>query len=602
MDINKKNTSICFVTLPLSSLTSLEYEIKNRVKLTDTDSDNVYRDEDENDGIPSTPSTTPQLKSMAMGILYLSSYIKKEFGSSVNQYMCDLLLEVERLDEYNSIDDFILETIKKSVPKPPDIIAISLMFMFNYKLFKKIIKIYKLLWPSTTIIVGGIHASNTYKLILQTTDTDYVFRGEGEIALAKFIKNHMNGENQNVPGIYNKKGLSSDCKSVCETPNDLDKLPYPNWDLVDLPAYVNQPLPFLHGLGSKVLPLVGSRGCPYVCSFCSIRTVFPRNNIRYRSMDNIRGEINELYKRVGVTKFIFNDDLINIKESRFIELCDVFKNNKPEYEYPSNLKFNTQGLHCNLINKKTIDAYATIADTVYLPIEHGSQYAQNHIVNKKIKLERVKNEIVPYCHEKGLLVRANFLFGFPKETKEIMDESANYMRTLNVDWYNLCLANSLPGTDMTTQFEEMGGMKKDDEDHWEMNNTYGYLSKSALKNAALVLSPEEMKDFIYSLNLELNFVNNYNLREGLYKRAIHLFKEVVDVFPLHVFAWISLYEAYKGLGDVDNCNFAFKKVHAIINDSEQSWKMLDRYRNLLKGKTFYNLSRNKNNLQDSLSL
>ena len=89
-----------------------------------------------------------------------------------------------------------------------------------------------------------------FKAILQSTDSDYVFRGEGEIALAKFIKNHMNGENQNVPGIYNKKSLSSDCKSVCETPNDLDKLPYPNWDLVDLPAYVNQPLPFLHGLGS----------------------------------------------------------------------------------------------------------------------------------------------------------------------------------------------------------------------------------------------------------------------------------------------------------------------------------------------------------------
>ena len=48
--------------------------------------------------------------------------------------------------------------------------------------------------------------------------------------------------------------------------------------------------------------------------------------------------------------------------------------------------------------------------------------------------------------------------------------------------------------------------------------------------------------------------------------------------------------------------FALKKIHAIINDSEQSWKMFNKYRNLLKGKTFYNLSRNKNNLQDSLSL
>ena len=572
MNSKKKNTSICFVNLPMASLTSLT-SLLNGGEL----------------------GSSAQLKSMSMGTLYLSSYIKKEFGSSLNQYMCDMLLEVDRLVdrsyEYNSIDDFILKTIKKSVPKPPDIIAISLMFMLSYKFFKKIVKIYKLLWPSTTIIVGGIHASNTYKHILQTTDTDYVFRGEGEIALAKFIKNHMNGENRNVSGVYSKKDLSQDL-GVCETPNDLDKLPYPNWDLIDLPAYMSGHGPNMRS--TEAIPLVGSRGCPYVCSFCSIRTVFPRNNIRYRSMDNIRGEINELYKRVGVTNFVFNDDLINIKESRFVELCDVFKNNKPEYEYPSNLKFNTQGLHCNLINKKSIDAYAAISDQIRLPIEHGSQYAQDHIVNKKIKLERVKDEIVPYCHEKGLIVRANFLFGFPKETKEIMNEGADYMRALNCDWYNLFLANTLPGTDMTQQYEEMGALKKDDEEYWETSSTYAYLSKNALNNKALVLSPEEMRDFIYGLNIELNFVNNYNLRNGLYKRAIRLFKEVIDLYPLHIFAWISLYESYKGLDDLDNCDFALKKIHAIINDSEQNWEMFVKWRHLLKGKTFYNLSRSEN--------
>jgi len=577
MGAKKKNASICFVSLPFSSLTTLEDQMKNKANL--------------NDG---TLSSTRGIKSISMGILYLSSSIKKEFGSSLNQYMCDMSLEADKIYEYNSVDDFILETIKKSVPKPPDIIAISLMFMFNYKFFKKIAKIYKQLWPSTTIIVGGIHASNTYRHILQSTDVDHVFRGEGEIALVNFIKNYMNGENQNVPGVYDKEDLlTSDFKIICETPNDLDNLPYPNWDLVDLHAYANQSLSIIRGSGTA-LPIVGSRGCPFVCSFCSIRTVFPRNNIRYRSMDNIRGEINELYKRTGTTNFVFNDDLINVKESRFIELCDVFKNNKPEYEYPSNLTFNTQGLHCNLINKKTIDAYAAISDQVYLPIEHGSQYAQDHIVNKKIKLERVKDEIVPYCHEKGLIVRANFLFGFPKETKEIMNEGADYMRALNCDWYNLFLANTLPGTDMTQQYEEMGALKKDDEEYWETSSTYAYLSKNALNNKALVLSPEEMRDFIYGLNIELNFVNNYNLRNGLYKRAIRLFKEVIDLYPLHIFAWISLYESYKGLDDLDNCDFALKKIHAIINDSEQNWEMFVKWRHLLKGKTFYNLSRSEN--------
>ena len=136
----RENTSICFVTLPFSSLTTMEDNMKNRAKLN------------------GDLSQMRPIKSISMGILYLSSYIKKECGSSLNQYMCDMSLEADRLYEYNSIDDFILETIKKSVPKPPDIIAISLMFMFNYKFFKKIVKMYKLLWPSTTIIVGGIHA------------------------------------------------------------------------------------------------------------------------------------------------------------------------------------------------------------------------------------------------------------------------------------------------------------------------------------------------------------------------------------------------------------------------------------------------------------
>ena len=252
MGAKKKNASICFVSLPFSSLTTLEDQMKNKANL--------------NDG---TLSSTRGIKSISMGILYLSSSIKKEFGSSLNQYMCDMSLEADKIYEYNSVDDFILETIKKSVPKPPDIIAISLMFMLSYKFFKKIVKIYKLLWPSTTIIVGGIHASNTYKHILQTTDTDYVFRGEGEIALAKFIKNHMNGENRNVSGVYSKKDLSQDL-GVCETPNDLDKLPYPNWDLIDLPAYMSGHGPNMRS--TEAIPLVGSRGCPYVCSFCSERS------------------------------------------------------------------------------------------------------------------------------------------------------------------------------------------------------------------------------------------------------------------------------------------------------------------------------------------
>ena len=92
---------------------------------------------------------------------------------------------------------------------------------WNLSQFKKIVKIYKLLWPSTTIIVGGIHASNTYKLILQTTDTDYVFRGESEVndgeipaVQASLTWTHNNGTYVGVFGSTNKFESTPDIYAV----------------------------------------------------------------------------------------------------------------------------------------------------------------------------------------------------------------------------------------------------------------------------------------------------------------------------------------------------------------------------------------------------
>ena len=52
----RENTSICFVTLPFSSLTTMEDNMKNRAKLN-------------GDGL----SNVRAVKSISMGILYLSS-------------------------------------------------------------------------------------------------------------------------------------------------------------------------------------------------------------------------------------------------------------------------------------------------------------------------------------------------------------------------------------------------------------------------------------------------------------------------------------------------------------------------------------------------
>lgn len=517
-------------------------------------------------------------KVLPLSILYLSAYLKDKFRTSVKQFLADCAENLEILDNYDSVNDFILGVAKKSISNPPDIVAISLMFSTSYKFFKNLLNIYKTLWPKATFIVGGIHATNTAQYILETTDVDYVFRGEAELALAEFIRNYRDKQNQNIQGVYAKNAYYSDFNQICELATNLNNLPYLNWELVNLPLYAKASKVFkrYQDDNAMVAELVGSRGCPFKCIFCSGHSSNNRN-VRFRSVENIMGEVKELHKRYGVTRFIFNDDLIVAKEERFFKIINVFKDSG----IPG-LQFQTQGLHCRFTTNKMIDAISKTTSTALFPVDSGSQYVQDHIMKKKVNLERVK-ELVAYSHEKGLIVRCNFIFGFPNETKEMMNESADYMRALNADWNVIFTAIPFVGTELHNQFVQKGILKKYDEELWELSH-YGERSFDTDTCTA-----EELIDFTYRLNLEVNFINNYNLRTNNYKRALSTFKELVGFYPYHVFGLIALWQAYKGLNDMDNCAKVDERIHKVIAENEAGRRMYERYRGLLKDTAYYNL-------------
>ncbi len=60
--------------------------------------------------------------------------------------------------------------------------------------------------------------------------------------------------------------------------------------------------PFTTPTGAKKANLVGSRGCPYDCSFCGAAiSANPDITIRTRDPQNILDEMNYLYETYGVT-------------------------------------------------------------------------------------------------------------------------------------------------------------------------------------------------------------------------------------------------------------------------------------------------------------
>ena len=103
--------------------------------------------------------------------------------------------------------------------------------------------------------------------------------------------------------------------------------------------------------------------------------------------------------------------------------------------------------------------------------------------------------------KKGLVVDSNFIFGFPTETREIMEESANYMRSVESDWFRIFTAIPFIGTSLHEQFLERGILKKRfDEKLWERSR-YG---EREFDTDAMTAT--ELTHFVYALNLEVNFI------------------------------------------------------------------------------------------------
>ncbi len=165
------------------------------------------------------------------------------------------------------------------------------------------------------VILGGVHPS------LSPEDSsrhcDLLITGEGELQVAAFVEH------------VNRTGSPSGFKPDASFIEDLDALPFPAWDLLEDPkAYDHQ----MHVVGGWRFPAIGSRGCPFNCSFCSSPLLW-RRKVRWRSPGNVADELDAVNAKFGVDKFHFWDDnfLMNGKYAQ--GLCDELLSRGRDYKW-----------------------------------------------------------------------------------------------------------------------------------------------------------------------------------------------------------------------------------------------------------------------------
>jgi radical SAM superfamily enzyme YgiQ (UPF0313 family) len=184
----------------------------------------------------------------------------------------------------------------------PDVVGFSLIFQYVAGEFARLMRGLRAAGVTAHFTVGGHYASFEYARLLEAIpELDSVGRFEGEDAMVELAETlAVGGPWQTVAGLAFRSGDRVATSSLRQGRSDLDSLPWPYRE--DVP-YERQKLP--------TASVLGSRGCPRGCSFCSITAFYKGNGtagVRRRDVNKVADELAHLHRDRGVRLILWQDD------------------------------------------------------------------------------------------------------------------------------------------------------------------------------------------------------------------------------------------------------------------------------------------------------
>ncbi|MCE4599750.1 MAG: cobalamin-dependent protein [Desulfurococcales archaeon] len=340
-----------------------------------------------------------------------------------------------------SIDGWISEVRSWS----PDIIGISMLTPLAPKAYNAI-KMIRDYLPDVPIVVGGPHPTFMYEEALNE-GADIVVLGEGEYTMLE-LANTIDKYGFDHERLKSVKGIAfrnREGRVVVTPPRpvimNLDSLPWPARHLLPMDRYT------LFNKSIRVAHVMASRGCPYGCTYCTT-SYFWRRMLRFRSPENVVGEIEYLADRYNVKYVLFADDELVISRKFVKGFIEEMKSRGLDIPFACGAR----------VDHLTRDYMKMLVDnnctTIYVGVESASQYTLNKI-GKRITLDQVRR-VFEWRREVGGHLVASFIIGFPWETIEDMKNTVDFAVELDPDYAQFTILTPYPGTPMFNYAKEHG--------------------------------------------------------------------------------------------------------------------------------------------------
>lgn len=284
------------------------------------------------------------------------------------------------------------------------------------------------------VIVCSSDATDQYEKYFPH-GVDYVVRAEGEETLKELLLAiEKRNDFSQIPGLVFKKQGETVITPSRPVMKDLDSLPLPAWDLVDIPSY-KRIWKRHHGYFS--LNIATTRGCPFKCNWCA-KPIYG-NRYNSRSPQHVIGEIEMLIEKYQPDHFWMCDDIFGLKPGWVQEFKDIIiaKNLKFKYKIQSRVDL--------LLEEDTLDALAKSgAETVWVGAESGSQKILD-AMDKGTSVDQIARAS-RLLKQKKVNVAFFLQFGYLGETLQDIEATIQMVLELMPDELGISVSYPLPGT------------------------------------------------------------------------------------------------------------------------------------------------------------
>jgi len=362
-----------------------------------------------------------------MKVLFISSNLYSQFPAcfpngvgALSAYLKREGHQVEALHLGRKRDEARLPGLLRGLE--PDLVGISTVTC-ETPIIRRVARAAKAWRPRVPVLVGGIHAIVSPESVLEVQQVDAVCCGEGELALAEYLRRMEAGEDLAGVGnfITRADGGGTVRGESMAFIQELDDLPLMDRGVTDMQQVIDA--------NNGVLNVIFSRGCPWTCKFCCNRDIKEAGTGTYARVNSVPRAIAELETLADKYSFrhvLFRDDTFTWNREWSLEFVAAYR--ESSLTAPFDIFSRVDCLDDELLQALASGG----CHHIFIGLDSGNDFIRNEVLHK----EQENEDLLPICEKMkalGITPMISNIVGLPHETPEMFRDTIELNKQIHQD-------------------------------------------------------------------------------------------------------------------------------------------------------------------------